>query len=177
MTYYCSHCGAKVFYETVKPSKCPKCTKPMKDSLLILNQSIRAAAPIVEEESYDGDMDEGLNPGVVNAAESNLSSPFAPVRSERSRPVVQKDRRALARQRLSQSLAAENDDDDFAPESGGNDYNKAQASMLARQWAEAFDPDGIEIAPKVGNEVVKFGTLWQQGQAAAGAAQNQGGQS
>lgn len=153
----------------------------MKDSLLILNQSIRAAAPIVPEESYDGDMDEGLNPGIVNAAQSNVSSPFAPVRSERSRPVVQKDRRALVRQRLSASLAAENDDaendDDFAPEIGGNDYNKAQASLLARQWAEAFDPDGIEIAPRVGNEVVKFGTLWQQGQAAAGTAQNQGGQS
>lgn len=163
--HYCSSCAAKITYEAVKPASCPKCGKPIKDASAMLAQvastvpaSIRVpCAPAINPP----------NPPIIDAYHDNGAPlddpPFRqPARSERSTPVVRKERRTA---RTTAKLYAGEEEGDRALGGDGEYYDRNEARRLAREWAAAFEGDGISLGDLKVHETTTFGALWKAGEA------------
>lgn len=117
----------------------------------MLNHAIQAAPTVAEEPYEDSDMDEGLTKEIV---EGSFSEPISlPAQSANSRPVKRKPITRPIRDAADHIVEGEESEE----------YNVALAKQLARQWAAAFDPDSIKIAPEVKGESISLASLWQAG--------------
>lgn len=165
--HYCS-CGAKIAYETVKPAKCPKCGKPLRDAVAILHKAIQAAPSVSEVPYDDGDMDEGLTPEIVDGTQATAGYRdefiVPPARSERSQPVKRKVRQK-PRFEQQQAIQIDGDDDEFGAEetAGGYEgYDPDRVKRLARQMAASFDPNGVHVVSEASGDRMTFGQLASQ---------------
>jgi hypothetical protein len=144
--HYCASagCGAKIAYEAIKPSVCPKCRKPIKDPMAILAQATAAAvaAPASTEQIEDDE------------------APIQPIaRSLKSRPVseLRKPQRPQRVYASEDQGPDEPDDDDDGEDDGSESYDPRTTKRIARELAASIDPDSFRIVGDGDGERVTFG--------------------
>lgn len=164
--HYCSSCGSKVTYETAKPAKCPKCARPIKDAVAILNKAIQAAAPVADDPYEGSDMDEGLTPQSVRASDQDLDDlGLPPARSARSQPVKRKTRQRPTFASTRNVIKVDGEDDEGEEDEGGHEaYDPNRLAMLRRKMIQAYAgvADDIQIGSPVQGENMTFKQLHDQ---------------
>ncbi len=150
---YCSSegCGAKIAYETAKPSSCPKCRKAILDPFKVVAKATAAAVKVavrLEPTTYEVD---------ANEEEKIEDVPvIMPARSARSKSTASIRKPAPSRRaaQATQSLEDDLDDDsDGEYDDDGEPYSARKAKELKRQLIASVGSFAIKTQDDDGKPV------------------------
>lgn len=157
---YCpySNCAAKIPYETVKPSKCPRCNRAFADAFKVVTETkptvSRVTTATVEEESD---------------APRLTRSELLKVRASRSSGTKVKPRlkRYVEEEEVSHVMNPPAPQEENNPVfDDDHSYDEREARELARELAASIDPSTIIIQDQ-DDKVVRFGQLVEEAKRSA----------
>lgn len=153
---YCPSCGAKVAYEAIKPTKCPKCDKSFASAFKVV-----AVAPLPISQTAATFEDDTAAPSLLTA--SILKARNAKVKRS-PRPIVleEEDETVSHIMNAPPGLVVEDDTEDFGDEV--EDVGRGAVRRRARELVATINPDAIKINSNWGGEGAEnFKTYWDAG--------------